>query len=707
MEKTALFPQVKGILHGGDYNPEQWLDRPDILEEDIRLMKKAGINSATLGVFSWSVYEPVEGEFHFDWLQEIMDRLYENGIYTILATPSGARPAWLDAAYPEAMRVSAHNVRDHHGNRHNHCMSSPIYRKKTAVIDRKLAERFGSHPGLIMWHISNELGGECFCPLCAERFREYLADKFDHDIEKLNQAWWTTFWSHRYNSFDQIEPPFEHGERSIMGLNLEWKRFTSWNMNDFMRSEIDVLKEITPDIPVTANFMELFYGLNYRNLAKDLDVISWDSYPRFHNDYETFQDTMLWNAFQHALMRSLKPEKPFMLMESTPSLVNWHPFNKLKRPGVHKLACIQALACGSDTVQYFQWRKGRGSFEQFHGAVVDHNGSEDTRVFREVAEVGQALCRLSPVAGSLVRARAALLFDWDNRWAIHDAGALSNQTKKYEDTCMKIWQEFRRLGVEMDVVASDGVLDRYDVVVAPMLYMLQPGTASALRSFVEKGGQLLATYFTGYVDENQLCYLGGFPGNGLSELFGIVSEEIDTLYPSDRNGIRFEKGISGKIRTKEGVPEDTAVWEVKDYAEILRVKDAKVLGVYTGDFYQGTAAVTCKEYPVSREQTPSKCGRAYYVAARVGAGQMRPLFEKLLEDAGIRTRKLPENVDYCCRTGEEGVYEFYLNYGTAPVEVPDVHGTDLLTGEKVEDILGLGAYGVAVLQTAASPRHLE
>lgn len=678
MEKQMLFPQVEGFLHGGDYNPEQWLDRPDILAEDIRLMRKARINCVTMGVFSWSVYEPTEGDFHFEWLEEIMDRLYENGIYTILATPSGARPVWLDAAYPEAMRVSSHNVRDHHGGRHNHCMSSPKYREKVAIIDRKLAERFGRHPGLVMWHISNEFGGECYCSICAKRFQDYLADKFDHDIQKLNHAWWTTFWSHRYNSFDQIEPPFEHGERSIMGLNLEWKRFTTWSTNDFMKSEIAVLREVAPHIPVTTNFMELFYDLDYRKMAGELDVISWDSYPKFHNDQESLEDTMRQTAFHHAVMRSMKREKPFMLMESTPSLVNWQPFNKLKRPGVHKLASLQAVACGSDTVQYFQWRKGRGSSEQFHGAVVSHDGTENTRVFREVSELGVLLKKIAPTAGSLVKAEAAVLLDWDNRWAVNDAGALGHQTKQYDDTCIRIWQEFRKLGVEMDVMPSDGDLSPYRVVVAPMLYMLQPGTAANLKAFVKNGGQLLATYFTGYVDSDQLCYLGGFPGDGLSELFGIVSEEIDTLYPSDRNHIRFEDGTE---------------WEVKDYAEVLQVKDARVLASYTEDFYEGTAAVTCKEFPVD-----GKCGRAYYVAARSSADQMRSLYLKMLRDAGISVKELPPSVDCSTRIGEEGRYDFYMNYGTAPVKVPGVEGTDLITDSSVQGELELDAYGAAVIK---------
>lgn len=674
MEKEILFPAVSGILHGGDYNPEQWLDRPDILMEDIRLMKKAGINSVTMGVFSWSVYEPEEGKFRFEWLKKIMDILYENDIYTILATPTGARPAWLDAAYPEARRINREGRREYHGIRHNHCMSSEKYREKAALIDRKLAENVGSHPGLLMYHISNEFGGECYCPKCVKRFRTYLETKFDHDIEKLNHAWWTTFWSHRFNNFEQIEPPFADGEQSIMGLNLEWKRFTTWNTNDFMEAEISVLRSVTPEIPITTNFMTLYNGLDYRKMADSLDVISWDSYPQFHNDSETLYDTMAENAFHHVLMRSMKKDKPFMMMESAPGLVNWHGYNKLKRPGIHKLAALQAVACGSDTVQYFQWRKGRGSFEQYHGAVVDHLGRDDTRIFREVAQTGEMLKKLADVAGTIVRAKTALLFDWDNRWAIQDVKALSEETKKYEETCIAIWKEFLKMGVEMDIVASDADLSDYEVVVAPMLYLLLPDAGSNLKGFVEKGGQLLATYLTGYVDADQLCFLGGFPGDGLSELFGIISEEIDTLYPSDCNYIQ--------------IGEES--WEVRDYAEILRVDDAVVLGNYTDDFYEGMPAVTQKKYGK---------GNAYYVAARVAPGQMRSLFYRMLTEAKVPFYDLPLGVEIHQRDGKEWSYKFYMNHGMETVKLLGINGVNIEKGECVEGVLTLEGYGSAVIRS--------
>lgn len=674
MEKKSLFPVVNGLLHGGDYNPDQWLDRPDILEEDIRMMKKAGINSATLGVFSWSVYEPLEGEYNFGWLVDIIDKLYNNGIYTILSTPSGARPAWLDEKYPEAMRVDSYGHRNHHGERHNHCMSSPIYREKVSNIIHKLVEHVGKHPGVIMWHISNELSGECFCPLCIKRFQNYLADKFDNDISKLNHAWWNTFWSHNYNRFDQIEPPFKNGENTNLGLNLEWKRFTTWNMNEYMKFEIKLVKELTPNLPVTSNFMQFYGGLDYNVLADNLDVISWDSYPELHNNHENFYETMENNSFYHAVMRSMKRGKPFMMMESAPGFVNWLPYNKVRRPGVHKLSSMQAVACGSDTVQYFQWRKGRGSFEQYHGAVVDHLGKDDTRIFKEVEDLGIALKKISKTAGTIIEAKTALLYDWDNKWAIENMKGLSNNTKNYDAVCCSFYSEFLRLGIEMDVIASDRDFINYDIIIAPMLYMLRPGVADRLKEFVNKGGQLLATYLTGYVDINQLCYLGGFPGDGLNELFGIISEEIDTLYPDDKNIAEFTDGSSGII---------------KDYAEILRVNNASVLATYGQDFYKRTPVVTANNYGK---------GTAYYVGARIAQSKMRDIFIQMAQKVGIEYKKLPLGVEYHKRTADGESYEFYLNNTEDVVVVEDVKGINLLNDKKVNGILELGKYEIAVVE---------
>ena len=673
MEKKILFPRVGGFLHGGDYNPEQWLDRPDILEEDVRLMKKAGMNSATLGVFSWSALEPAEGEFHFAWLETVIDRLYENGIYTVLSTPSGARPAWLDEAYPEAMRVDRTGMRARHGGRHNHCMSSPVYREKVAVIDRKLAERFGFHPGVIMYHISNEFSGECFCPHCIERFRAYLACRYDNDIEKLNAAWWTAFWSHRYNNFRQIEPPFSNGENSVMGLNMEWKRFTTWNTNDFMKAEIEVLRGVNPDIPVTANLMRLFEGLDYRKMAPDMDVVSWDNYPAFHNDRETLGETFGETAFQHAVMRSLKPGKPFMMMESAPGLVSWQAVNKMKRPGVHLLACLQAIACGSDSVQYFQWRKGRGSYEQFHGAVVDHLGTDDTRVFREVAEVGELLRKIAPAAGTIVKSKAALLFDWDNRWALDGSEGPRNKDLHYQECVEKSYRALRRQGLNVDVIDQKCSFAPYRFVAAPMQYLFHEGFAEKIREFVEKGGTFVLTYWSGVVDENDLCFLGGTP-HGLMDVFGLRSEEIDSLYDEEEN----------LLCRAEAAPKELGDGYVCKYlCQLVKPTTAKTLMVYGKDFYAGTPALLENDFGE---------GKAYYVCADAEQAFYDDLYEKLAKEAGVSPilpTEIPDGVEVTGRSGENVEYIFFQNFNRSDVKVNLPKG-EVIFGDKEGNMKPLG-----------------
>lgn len=683
MEKKIVLHNMENLLHGGDYNPEQWLDRPDILREDIWLMGKAGVNVVTLGVFSWSVYEPVEGEFHFSWLKHIMDELYSHGIYTILATPTGARPVWMDEKYKEVMRVSKNDVRNHHGLRHNHCMSSQIYREKVNLLLKKLGETLGSHPGLILWHISNEFGGECYCDLCQNRFHNFLKSKYQNNIDLLNTQWWTTFWSHRFNKFEQIEPPFFNGEGSIQGLNLDWKRFTTWNMTDYMRFEIEILKNITPDIPVTTNFMRLYNGLNYNEMAKELDYISWDSYPYWNNDYETLYKTAAEVAFDHSVMRSFKKNKPFLLMESVPSQVNWHPFNKLKRPGIHKLSCLQAVACGSDMVGYFQWRKGRGSYEQFHGAVLDHLGRSDTRVFKEVAEVGSILEKINEVKGTLVKNQAAIIFDWDNRWAIEDMAGLSKD-KKYEETVRSHYGIFLKNGIDLDVISSEEDFTDYNIIVAPMLYLLKNGVAEKIKNFVKTGGTFIATYLTGYVNENTLCYLGGFPGDGLTEVFGLYTEEIDTLYPTDSNEISY-------CEEAEVIKSSQETFNVRDYCEIIKPLQAKILGTYRKDFYAGTPAVTVNRYGN---------GTAYYMGARIEESGMEVLYKSIFKLNHIRSKKIPSGVEYHKRQGKDNKYEFYLNYTSQLQRISGTEwGLNLLTGEYITNEMVLQPFDVLIIKS--------
>ena len=405
------------FLHGGDYNPEQWLDRPDILKKDIEYFKKAHINTVSMGMFSWAVLEPEEGKYNFDWLEAVINNLYKEGIYTILSTPSGARPKWMADKYEEVLRMDPDRTRRFFGGRHNHCYTSPVYREKIFNINKKLSERFGKHPAVILWHISNEYGGECHCPLCQEKFREWLKEKYG-TIENLNSRWCTTFWSHTYNSFDQIESPSPKGENALHALTLDWKRFVTDRTVDFMKHEISAIRAGGSDLPATANLMYDYDGLDYKKFKDVMDIASWDNYPSWHkkDNYTTAVD----GALQHDLMRSIK-KAPFLLMESCPSATNWKPINKLKKPGMHLAASLQAVAHGSDSVLYFQLRQSQGASEKFHGAVIDHYGGDDTRVFREVTEVGKVLEQIQETVGSVTKSPVAVLYDRENDWALKDA----------------------------------------------------------------------------------------------------------------------------------------------------------------------------------------------------------------------------------------------------------------------------------------------
>ena len=637
--------------HGGDYNPDQWLKYPDILEEDVRLMQKAGCNLMSVGIFSWAALEPEEGAYTFDWLEQVLDRLHAAGIKVFLATPSGARPAWMSRKYPEVLRVRPDGGRNLHGGRHNHCFTSPVYRQKVQAINGELARRFGKHPAVAGWHISNELSGECHCELCQSAFRNFLKGRYG-TLDALNDAWWTGFWSKTFTDWDEIHSPTPQGEDALLGLTLAWRRFVTHQTVDFVRAEMEPLRTYTPDLPVTTNLMECFGGFDYYQLAKVIDFTSYDSYPRWGVGPD--EENALIAAFNYDYMRSLK-QRPFALMESTPSQVNWQEVCKLKKPGMHLLSSLQAVAHGADTVQYFQWRQSRGGAEKFHGAVVSHEGSENTRVFRDVAQVGEALKALADVRGEMPKPRVALFYDQENRWAL-DRSEGPRRDKKYLETVLEHYAALRRLGVDVDVIDETCDLTPYALVDAPMLYMLRPGAAEKLIRFVEGGGTLVATCMTGRVDQEDLCFLGGFPGP-LRALFGVWAEDTDALADGERNGIRTEDGRE---------------YDAYTFCDLLHAETARVTGRWASDFYAGEPCVTENEYGK---------GLAVYVATRPEVRFLEELFADLLKRAGVAPLlpDIPRGVDVSSR----GDWLFVMNFSGKPVTMDLPRGMDALTGQSL------------------------
>ena len=637
MYMKNLFSIGDGFLHGADYNPEQWLEYPEILDKDIEFMKKAHCNVMTIGIFSWSFLEPQEGQYNFEYFDKIIDNLTQNNIKIILSTPSGAKPRWLAEKYPETLRVNKDNRREMYGGRENHCYTSPIYRNKIKKLDRMLAERYSGNDNVIMWHISNEFCGECHCDLCQEAFRTYLKNKYNNSLEKLNDAWWTGFWSHTVTSWEQIHSPVNNGEGDgiMTGLYMDWRDFVTYQTTDFMNEEINAVKSVNPNIPVTTNFMGPYQNLNYHYMKDFVDVISWDAYPAWHSDRGNICEAYSI-AFAHDLHRSFK-NKPFILMESTPSLTNWLPYNKLKKAGMHKLSSMQAVAHGSDSVQYFQWRKGRGGSEKFHGAVIDHNGKAEGRVFDDVKQVGIALEKIREVAGTKTKSEVAVVYEFRNRWAIDNSSGFNNADKKYKRTCINHYKQFWKRGINVDVIGIDSDLSKYKLVVLPMLYSLSEKQIDNIKLFVRNGGTVVATYMTGYANETDLCYLGGFPGGALKEVFGLTSDEIDTLYENDFNTVLM----------------NDKSYKVIDYCELVTPLSAEVIGTYEEDFYKGKPAVLRNIY--------SK-GKAYYIACRDTDKLLEDFYGEILKETAINSYRLPEGVSIHTRGDDDNTYLFVENY---------------------------------------------
>jgi len=631
-------------------------------------MKKAGITAVTVGVFSWVSLQPSEDRFTFDWLDEILDGLYEHGMHAILATPSAAQPAWMSQVYPQMLRSDERGIRNRHRHRVNYCPNSEDYRRLSGNMARALAERYHDHPALILWHISNEYDGRCLCETCATRFREWLQAKYG-SLDELNYRWWMAFWSHTYTDWSQITPPYANGEVLTHGLNVDYFRFMTESQLACFCNERDIIRSISPDIPITTNLMGAYKPLDYRRWAKEMDVIAWDCYPRPDQSPGEI-------AFMHDTQRGLKDGQPFLLMEQTPSSQNWQAVNALKRPGVLRLWSYQAVAHGADSVLYFQWRRGRGGSEKLHGAVIEHAGREDTRVFREVSQIGAELRTLGDrIVGARVNTQVGILFDWDNWHALEDAIGPVRE-KRYYDTVCQHYLAFYQKNIAADVVFPDSDFQRYKVLIAPMLYMVKAGFAEKIEAFVAGGGTFAATYLTGRVDETDLAFETGYPGP-LRKVLGLWIEETDALYEGQANMIVM--GAGG------------GVYACRRLADLLHVESAVVLATYGHDFYQGTPVVTRNLFGK---------GEAYYLGSEAEERFLDRFYDEIVEKCGITPLfDAPEKVEVMVRHKNGRPIIFILNHRSEPVTVKldEKRYRNLLNGDPIHGTLSLEGYDVAIL----------
>ncbi|MBE6974975.1 MAG: beta-galactosidase [Ruminococcaceae bacterium] len=643
------------IAYGGDYNPEQWDEAT--WKEDMRLFKLAGIDTLTVNIFSWAKLQPAEDVYDFSQLDKIMALCRDHGMKVVLATSTAAHPAWMAKKYPEVTRVEINGMKRKYGARHNSCPNSPVFRKYSAALAEKLAERYRHYDNIIAWHISNEYGGSCHCDNCAAAFRKWLQNRYG-TIEAVNKAWNSAFWSHTFYDWDEIEPSsflteqFDGRHTCFQGITLDYTRFNSDSILECYLLESNAVKKHTPRIPVTTNFMETFKGLDYHRWAKHMDLVSWDCYPDWYY-------TPARIAMNHELIRGLQHGRPFVLMEQSPGVTNWRPVNRVKRPGVMRLWSYEAVAHGADSVMFFQMRRSVGACEKYHGAIIEHVGSEHTRVFREAAALGGELQRLGDrLLGTRTPAQVGILFDWDNWWAVEYSSGPTDRLK-YLDEVYNYYSALYGQNIPADLCSVEADFSEYKVLIAPVLYMIKPGVDEKLRQFVKNGGTLLTTFFSGYVDESDIVTLGGYPGK-LRDILGIWVEETDALPEGYVN--RF---------TWNGQSHEAHL-----LCDLLHSEGARVLATYEEDFYAGMPALTRNEFGA---------GRAYYMATRPAAAGYAALVGHLCREQGVRpVMETPEGVEATIRENSEHRYLFLLNHsGQTRTVTVDRAGTDLLSGRTV------------------------
>ncbi len=665
--------KLPAILYGGDYNPDQW--SKDVWQEDMRLLKLAGINVVTVPVFSWAKLQPAENEYDFEWLDEILDMIAENGFYACIATSTAAQPAWMSLKYPEIMPVDVNGRKRKHGKRVNFCPNSKKYREFSTKLAGKLAERYKDHPALLWWRVANEYGTYCYCDNCAIEFRKWLQKRYG-TIEELNKRWNLSFWGHTVYSWDEIMVPSELNDDNkwYQPKGLDYLRFMTDSSIGCFVGEYEAIKAVTPDLIVTTNISGYIKKLDQFKWAKYVDIISWDNYPRPEHRVSVV-------ALKHDLMRGLRGGEPFILAEQTPSKQNWQPYNILKRPGEMRLLSYQALARGADTVMFFQLRASIAGVEKFHGAVISHAGHENTRVFRECAQLGNELEGLGDkILDSRMSSKVAILFDWDNWWAAELSSGPSRDLD-YFDQIEKYYHAFHSSNIPVDIVSVDTDLSDYDLVVAPILYMTKPGLADKISTYIKNGGTFITTFMSGLVDENDRVILGGYPGE-LREPLGIWVEEFDALLPKMKNTMKINSNLAGMQEQ----------YECGLICDILHLEGAEALGIYGEDFYAGSPCLTVNNYGK---------GKAYYVATDPDEEFINDFIKQICEQKGlVAPLEVPAGVEVTQRHKDNSTFTFLLNHNdfTVSLDLKNKLYQDLISKEQKTGQVNLDPKDVLILE---------
>lgn len=692
------------ILYGGDYNPDQWPE--ETLIEDIEFFKETNINVVTLPVFSWALLQPNEDTYNFEWLDRILKLMKDNDIYVCMATSTAVQPTWMSKKYPEILPTDIEGRKRKFGGRVKFCPNSEKYREFSTKLARKLAEKYKDYSNIIAWHIGNEYDNYCYCEKCEKKFQEWCKNKYK-TIENVNKAWNMNFWGHTLYGFDEIVAPSALSEiwfgydkqcTNFQGIAIDYNRFMSDSILECYLGEYEILKNITPDIKITTNLMGTFKPLDYFKWAKHMDIVSWDNYPSLTSIPSEI-------ALRHDLMRSLKAGEPFMLMEQTPNQQNWQPYNSVKRPGVMRLLSYQAVAHGADTVMFFQLRQSIGACEKYHAAIIPHSNNANTRSFKECAFLGEELKNLGDVIlDSRLDAKVAIVFDWDNWWAVEFSSGPSIALK-YVEQIEKYYKAFHNLNIAVDFVEGNSNLSKYSLVIAPVLYMLKEGVSDNFKKYVSKGGNFITTYFSGYVNENDLVTIGGYPAE-LRDMLGLWIEEIDALTPEMSNSIEFINTITNSNVNNVNI-DNNYTYNTFDQAllnsmkssykcdlvcDIINLEGATPLAVYGSDFYKGRPVLTSNKYGN---------GLAYYIGASPTQELLNDFALTLSKEMNLLNGfEIKEGVEITQRFKNNYFLTFILNHNDYKINLnlADNEYINLLNNQYIKNSINLNPKDVAILK---------
>jgi beta-galactosidase len=654
------------IWFGGDYNPEQW--PREVWPEDLALMGEARVSLATVGVFSWAHLEPAPGRYSFGWLDEVLDGLGAAGVGVDLATATASPPPWLARLHPESLPLDREGLRRWPGARQAYCPSSTAWRERGLALVEQLATRYADHPTLRLWHVGNEYGchtARCYCDVCAERFRGWLTDRYG-DIDGVNHAWGTAFWSQRYSALEEVLPPriTPDGAWANPTQQLDFRRFASDLLLEEFRAERDLLHRLSPGIPVTTNFMVMtrFNQLDYWAWAAEMDVVSTDYYPDFADP-----QTHIEAALCADMTRGLAGGAPWLLMETSPSAVNWQPRNPAKKPGQLRRDALTQVAHGADGFNVFQIRASIAGAEKFHSGLIPHAGTE-TRLWREVVELGGLLEDLAEVADSRVESHVAMIFDWQAWWGC-ELDSHPSVDVRYPDRARALHAALWESGIAVDVVAPGASLEGYRLVVVPTLYLADDRAAEVLDAYVRSGGHVVVTYFSGIVDVNDHVRPGGYPG-AFRDLLGIRVEEFAPLLAGEC--VSLDDGGTADVWTED-----------------LQLAGAEAVVRYVDGPVPGAAAVTRHEHGG---------GTAWYVATRTDPATTARLMSQVVELAGVHpVVATTAGVDVQRRRKGDSSWLFVLNHTQSSATVA-ASGTDIVTRQPVSGSVTVPAGGVAVVR---------